>query len=187
MVPPDEKPKDGNGHTRTGDEFISEYRFASEGGDQFTDNAHGGQNHDVNDWVRIKPEEMLEENRIAAERRIEETEMEDAFQSNERKGDGDHGSCENEDDTGAIEGPDKKRQAEPSQARSAHGVDSDYKVEAGKDRRKSVDKNADNSGCNGGIRINTAEWCVKGPASIQTSCREGVQHKAAPDDVQAPA
>src|SRR5260370_16544467 len=111
MVPPDEKPKDGNGYTRTGDEFISEYRFASEGGDQFTDNAHRGQDHDVNDWVRIKPEEMLEENRIAAEGRIEETKMEDAFQRNQRKGHGDHGSRENEDDPGGIISPYHQRQA----------------------------------------------------------------------------
>src|SRR5258708_39221345 len=107
MVPPDEKPKDGNGYTRTGDEFISEYRFASEGGDQFTDNAHGGQNHDVNDWVRIKPEEMMEENRIATQGRIEETEMEDAFKSNERKGEDGNGRCANEDDNRAIEGQAK--------------------------------------------------------------------------------
>src|SRR5260370_37155219 len=55
MVPPDEKAKDGDGYARTGDESISEYKFASEGGDQFTYNAHRGQDHDVNDGVRIKP------------------------------------------------------------------------------------------------------------------------------------
>jgi hypothetical protein len=129
---PDEKSKDSNGYARTGDETISEYRFSSKGGDQFADNAHGGQHHDVNDWVRIKPEEMLKENRIAAESGIKETKMKDAFQGDERKGNGDHGSRENENYAGGIQRPDKKRQAKPSQARRAHGVDRDYKVEAGR-------------------------------------------------------
>ena len=39
------------------------------------DHAHGGQNHDVNGRVRIEPEQVLEQNGIAAKARVEDADM----------------------------------------------------------------------------------------------------------------
>ncbi len=66
-------------------------------------------------------------------------------------------------------------------------MDGDDKVEAGEDGRETVDKNADDCGSDGGIRIDAAERRVEGPAGVQTAGAEGIQHEAAADDVNVPA
>ena len=48
-------------------------------GDDLRDDAHRGQDHDVDGRVRIEPEEVLEQHRVSAHRRVEETDLEDAF------------------------------------------------------------------------------------------------------------
>ena len=43
--------------------------------DDLADHAHGGQHHDVDRRVRVEPEQVLEEDRVAAAGRIEEAEV----------------------------------------------------------------------------------------------------------------
>jgi hypothetical protein len=45
-------------------------------GDELADHAHGRQDHDVDGRVRVEPEEVLEEHRVAAERRVEDADVE---------------------------------------------------------------------------------------------------------------
>src|SRR5207237_4292757 len=80
VVRPNEKPDDSDGDARAGDEGIAEDGLARKSRDDLADHAHGRKNHDVDGRVRIEPEEVLEENRVAAQRRIEETEMKHAFE-----------------------------------------------------------------------------------------------------------
>jgi len=47
-------------------------RFAGEAGDDLAHYAHRGQDHNVDGRVRIKPEEVLEQQRIAPQRRVED-------------------------------------------------------------------------------------------------------------------
>ena len=42
------------------DEFVTKNRFAAIDREQFADDAHRRENHNVNSGVRIEPEEMLE-------------------------------------------------------------------------------------------------------------------------------
>ena len=81
VVAPDHEADDRNGHARKRDEFVSEDSLARKSGDQFADDAHARQNHDVNGRMRIEPEHVLEEQRIAAERRIEDADVQDASQA----------------------------------------------------------------------------------------------------------
>ena len=67
VMAPDQKPENGNGHAGGADPGVAENPFTRKTGDQFTDHPHSRQNHDVNRRMRIKPEEMLKQNRIAAE------------------------------------------------------------------------------------------------------------------------
>ena len=76
---PNHEPKHGNRHARAGDPAVTEDTFAREAGDQFTDYAHARQNHDVNGRVRIEPEQVLKENWVAAEFRIENADAPEPF------------------------------------------------------------------------------------------------------------
>ena len=59
-----------------GDELVAEDPTAREAGRHLADHAHRRQDHDVHGRMRVEPEEMLEEHRIAAERRVEDAETE---------------------------------------------------------------------------------------------------------------
>ena len=67
VMSPDQKTEHRDRHAGTGDQAVTEDSFARETGDQFADHTHAGQNHDVNRRMRVEPEEMLEEKRIAAQ------------------------------------------------------------------------------------------------------------------------
>ena len=137
--------------------------------------------------MRIEPEEVLKENRIAAKSGVEEAEMEHALEAGEEKRDGDNRSAEDKNDAGGVVRPDKERQPEPGHARSAHGVDGDDEIQAGEDGRKSVDEDADDGGRHGGIRIDAAERRVKGPTGIEAAGGEGIEHETAAGNVDVPA
>ena len=47
---------------------VAEDLLAAEGRDQLADDAHRRQDHDVDGRVRVEPEQVLEEHRVAAER-----------------------------------------------------------------------------------------------------------------------
>src|SRR5260370_9115210 len=113
VVGPDQETDDGDGDTGTGDEGVAEDGLARKGGDDFADHTHGRKNHDVHGGERIEPEEMLEENGIAAESGIEKAEMKHALKASEQKGDGDNGRAENNDQAGGGVRPNKQRTPKP--------------------------------------------------------------------------
>ena len=79
VVAPDQEAEHRDGHAGEGDEAVAEDRLAREDGDDLADHAHARQNHDVDGRVRVEPEEVLEEHRIAAQRRVEDADVEDAL------------------------------------------------------------------------------------------------------------
>src|SRR2546426_6446837 len=83
--------------------------------------------------------------------------------------------------------PDEERQAKPGHAGRAHGMDGDEEIEAGEDRRETINKNADDGGRDCGIRIDATEWSVKGPAGVEAAGGEGIEHEASANDVDVPA
>jgi hypothetical protein len=76
VVAPDEEADHRDGDRRPGDEFIAEDLLAGEGGDDLADHTHARQDHDVDRRMRIEPKEMLEQDRIAAQIRIEHADAE---------------------------------------------------------------------------------------------------------------
>ncbi len=69
---PDQEADDGNRQTGEGNPLVAEEGLAGEDGQQFADNAQAGQHEDIDRRVGVEPEEMLEENRVAAHRRVKE-------------------------------------------------------------------------------------------------------------------
>ena len=57
---------------REGDEVVAEDRACGRSVDELADHAHRRQDHDVDGRVRVEPEQVLEEHRVAAQRRIED-------------------------------------------------------------------------------------------------------------------
>ena len=78
--------------------------------------------------MRVEPEQMLEQKRIAAEFGIEDSEVQRAFGHDENERDGDDRSAEDLDDAGGVMRPDEQGHAGPGHAGSAHAVDCDDEV-----------------------------------------------------------
>ena len=106
---PNEKADYGDGDTGAGDKRIAKDGLAREGWDDFADDAHGRQNHDVDGGMGVKPKQVLEENGVAAKLRIEEAEVKHALHASKQQSDGDHGRAQDEDDAGGVLRPDEER------------------------------------------------------------------------------
>src|SRR5207248_6995483 len=87
VVAPNKKSENSDRHARRSDPDVAVDRFARKTGDQFTDHAHSRQNHDVDRRMRIEPEKMLEQNGIAAEFWIENSDAPETLYRDERKSD----------------------------------------------------------------------------------------------------
>ena len=69
--PHTKKPITAMADQRIDHEAVAEHPPPREAGDDLADHAHRRQDHDVDGRMRVEPEQMLEQQRIAAERRIE--------------------------------------------------------------------------------------------------------------------
>ena len=76
---PDEEADDRDRQRRERDERVAEDVLAGERRDDLADHAHRRQDHDVDGRVRVEPEQVLEQHRVAAERRIEDAEVQGAL------------------------------------------------------------------------------------------------------------
>src|SRR5215475_13002438 len=97
---PDEEPEDRDRDRRERNEHVPEDPLAREAGDDFGNDTHRRQNNDVDGGMRVEPEQVLEQQRVAAQFRIEDTEMQGAFRDNKDKRDRDDRRPKNLDDAG---------------------------------------------------------------------------------------
>ena len=184
---PHQEPEHGDGDGSQRHELVAEDALARETGDDLADDAHARQNHDVHSGMRIEPEQVLEQKRIAAQLRIEHADVEGPLQRHQQQRDGDHRSSQNHDDGGRVVRPAEQRQAAPGQAGSAHAVDGDDEVQAGKDRGEAGDEDSDRGPDDVGVRVGGAERSVEGPAGIDAAGDHRDQRCGTADDVQVPA
>src|SRR5438445_329054 len=84
MVCPDQKSEDCNRNTRHRHEVVTEDAFAGETGDHFALYRHRRQDHDVDRRVRVKPEQMLKQQGIAATVRIKNPQIKSAFEHHQQ-------------------------------------------------------------------------------------------------------
>ena len=80
MVAPDQESEQGDRDRGERHRRISEQLLLREGRHQLRDDAHGRQNHDVDRWVRVEPEEVLKKDGISAECRVENADPDQALQ-----------------------------------------------------------------------------------------------------------
>src|SRR5258708_4077697 len=124
--------------------------------------------------MRIEPEKVLEQDRVAAYRRIENANVADSLESKKQDRDRDNRGAQNHYETNGVMGPDKQGKAEPGHSRGTHRVDRNDKIEPGQNRRKSVDKYAEAHGHDISIRKSRAVRSVKRPTGIDAALHQGV-------------
>ena len=143
VVPPDQEADDRDRQRRERDERVPEDVLAREGLDDLADDPHRRQDHDVDGRVRVEPEQVLEQHRVAAERRVEDAEVQRPLRRDHEHGDRDDRRSQDHDQAGRVVRPHEQRQPEPRQPGRAHRVDRDDEVQAGEDRREPGDEDAE--------------------------------------------
>src|SRR5262245_47173306 len=117
----------------------------------------------------IEPEQVLEQNRIATECRIKNSDTPYTFYGNEQQRNSDNRWAQNLDDSGRVMRPDKQRQSEPRHSRSTHLVDRHYEVQAGKNGGKACDEDPDYRKDHIGVTEQAAVRSVESPTRIDTA------------------
>ena len=120
--PQTREPKKAIAMRGVGNRFVAENRPVREGRNDFGDGAHGRQDHDVDRRMRVDPEKMLIEERIAPLGRIEHSDPEQAFRNDQKQRDPDDGRREQLNPGRSIQRPGKQRHAMPRHAGSAQPV-----------------------------------------------------------------
>ena len=72
VVGPHGEAEGADADRREHERLVAEQRLAREDRQDLADDAHRGQDHDVDGRVRVEPEDVLPEHRVAAGRRVEE-------------------------------------------------------------------------------------------------------------------
>ncbi len=85
MVSPDQEADKRDTQAREGDRLVPEDLLMRESRDRLADNRHAGKNHDVDRRMRIEPEEMLEQHRVATQRRIENADTKKPFENQQHQ------------------------------------------------------------------------------------------------------
>ena len=93
--------------------------------------------------MRIEPEQVLKQQRIAAQRRIKDSDVEQSFERYQQNRDSNYRRSKHHDDAGRVIRPAEQRHPVPGHSRSAHPVDGDDEIQAGKDRGEPGDENTE--------------------------------------------
>ncbi len=82
--PQTRKPRTAIAEARERDELVAEDRLPREAGDDLADHAHARQDHDVDGRVRVEPEQVLEQDRVAAQGRVEDADVQHPLDGHQR-------------------------------------------------------------------------------------------------------
>ncbi len=187
VVAPDEEADHGDGDTRPGDEFVAEHRLARIGRHQLGDHAQARQDHHIDGRVRVEPEQMLEQQRIAADGGVEQPDMKQIFQHQQDQQHGQHRGRQQQDQAGGVERPQEQRQPVPGQARRPQPVDGDHEIEARRDRGKTRNEDTDRHRHQMAVAEGGRKRRIEGPAGIDPARHHAVERHQSADHEQIPA
>src|SRR5687768_9501539 len=132
MVSPNEETENGDRDRRERDELIAKDLLSREVRDQFAYHTHARKDHDVDGRMRIEPEQVLEQNRVAAYGWIEDADPDEPLDREHEYRDRDHRRTEDHHKARSVLCPNEQRQPKPRHPGSTHGVHGDDEVKAGK-------------------------------------------------------
>src|SRR4029077_16595570 len=113
MVRPDEESDHRDAKQGQRHRLVAKNALTRKAANDFADDAHAGQNHDVDGRVGVEPEQMLEQERVSAQQRIKNAQVEQTLENYQHKRDRHDGRTQHLNDAGGVMGPDEKRQAVP--------------------------------------------------------------------------
>src|SRR6266700_3693852 len=119
--------------------------------------------------MRVEPEQVLEQDRIAAARGIENPEVECPLQNHQNQSDGDDRGSEQHNDAGSVVRPHKQWQARPGHSWRAHAMDSHDEVQSGENRRESRNENCQTGFNYSRVTELRRERRIEGPASVHAA------------------
>src|SRR5689334_20135633 len=96
--------------------------------------------------MRVEPEHVLEEDWMAAERRIENANLKDALHGDHEQRDCQYWSRQHEYDAGGVGRPNKNGKPEPGKSGGAHAVSCCYEIQSGDDRGKAGNQDTHSGG-----------------------------------------
>ena len=187
VVAPDQEADGRDRHARPRHELVAEHLLARKAGDELVDHAHAGQDHDVDRRMRVEPEQMLEQQGIAADFGIEDADAEHALDRDQHQGHRQHRRCQHQDDRSRIERPEEQRQPVPGQPRCAQPMDGDDEIEAGQDRGEAGDEHSSHGQDDIAVGIQRRERRVERPAGIDAAGQDREQRDRAAEHEQVPA
>jgi hypothetical protein len=135
VVRPDHEADAADRHHGIGHAEIAEHRFARERRHDLTDHAEAGQDENVDFRMAEEPEQMLEQQRIAAALRIEEGGAEVAVGEQHGDGAGQHRQRQQQQEDGDELRPHEQRHLVHGHAGRAHVEDGGDEVDSAEDRR----------------------------------------------------
>ena len=136
VVRPDDEADDADRHHGVDHAQVAEHRLPAEGRDDHADDAEARQDHDVDLGVPEEPEQVLEQDRIAAAGRIEERGAEVAVGQEHGDGAAEHRQRQEQQEGGDQDRPDEQRHLVERHARRAHVEDRGDEVDRAQDRRR---------------------------------------------------
>ena len=187
VVAPDEECDHRDGNAGPDDELVAEQLLAGEYRNDLRHDAEAGQDHDVDRGMRVEPEQMLEQQRVATQPGIEHADMEHGLEQQQQQRDRQNRRCQHEDDAGRIQRPDEYRQAIPGQARRAQAVNGDDEIQSGGDGGKTGNEDADHHRDDMALGIVAGQRRVECPAGIDAAGEQRVQRAEPAGHEQIPA
>src|ERR1035438_8777836 len=136
--------------------------------------------------MRVEPEHVLEQDGIATDSGIKNSDMEGAFQAHQRQRDCDYRRTEHLNQGSGVMGPDKQRQPAPGHAGGAHFVNGDDEIESGENGREAGDEYTDRGCDHESIRKSAAEGGVECPAGVDSAHHNGDESEQCASDVNVP-
>ncbi len=124
--------------------------------------------------MRVEPEEVLKQDRIAPERRIENADLQDDLEKEEKDGYAQNGRGQHLNDARRVQAPDEKWKPVPGQAGRPHLVDRHDEIDAREDRREPRDKDGHRKKENG-IADRLRVRRVKRPTGVDVAGQHGDQ------------
>src|SRR5216684_6765979 len=129
---------------------------------------------------------MLEQERVSAEQRIKNAQVEQTLEHYQHKGDRHDGRTQHLNNAGGVMGPDKQRQTVPGHSGSAHAVDGHDEVQSGEDRGEAREEDTYSGGDNVGFKKLGAQGRVKSPTGVDAATEDREDHQKAADDGKVP-
>ena len=130
---------------------------------------------------------MLEQQRIASQRRVEYANVQNTLDREQRQGHRQHWRREHQNHACRVLRPYEKRQPEPDEARCPQLVDGNDEVEAGQNRRKANDEHAGDHRNHVRVRKGGRKRRIEGPAGIDATQEQRGQREKRSEYVQVPA